>query len=275
MTKHAGTIKHNEKMTSITSCQSAGIETASAPGSTSFWKLQKCPFLVRYCYRPHCDSHVFLNIVCKYILEKCPLFVLWSFCSPPQGCGTLRCFSLVLPLTKHFWFLAETSRYLISIHVWLLVRWKTSLCVVWSALSFSLPLCLCMSVSPASLSELFCETWIFFSYLPGTGHPDDGTERLRGNTLQTFYCCGSCLISLQNSRNLSPSLSRSVFIFSHKSAASYLYVHGSYEGAHGVTSWFIWYANEGQILQISPDFFCWHASNLTSKTSQSSQMCIF
>lgn len=172
-------------------------ETVSALGSTTSWKLQNWTFLVRYCVVPHCDSHLFLNTVCKYILEKCPLFGLWSFCLLPQGCGTLRCFSLDLPLTKHC---GSWLRQVGILSAFMSDYWSGGkpLCVWYGVLVLSLFLCISAHLFHLHLYLSFSvKLGIFFIYLPGTVHPDDATERKRGNTLLTFYRFISYLTSEQ------------------------------------------------------------------------------
>lgn len=270
-------IKHDEKMTSITSSQSGIVVITEWNCKCSrqhyFLEASKLNISCKILCRPHCDSHLFLNTVCKYILEKCPLFGLWSFCLLPQGCGTLRCFSLDLPLTKHC---GSWLRQVGILSAFMSDYWSGGkpLCVWYGVLVLSLFLCISAHLFHLHLYLSFLWNLEFFLYT----YQELSTLMMPLSVKEetpSWHFIVLFLISLQNNRNLNPSLTHSVFIFSHKSPASYLYVHGSHEGAHGVTSWFIWYANEGEIIQISPDFFCWHASSLTSKTSQSSQMCIF
>lgn len=184
-------IKHDEKMTSITSSQSGIVVITEWNCKCSrqhyFLEASKLNISCKILCRPHCDSHLFLNTVCKYILEKCPLFGLWSFCLLPQGCGTLRCFSLDLPLTKHC---GSWLRQVGILSAFMSDYWSGGkpLCVWYGVLVLSLFLCISAHLFHLHLYLSFSvKLGIFFIYLPGTVHPDDATERKRGNTLLTFY----------------------------------------------------------------------------------------
>lgn len=192
------------------------------------------------------------------------------------------------PPDKRLWFWLRKAGILSAgweIHVWLLVRWK------------NLPVCgnKCCFILSSSLSQHvwftcisnwasdwnFPRTEYFFNVITSVG---DGIECLRGNTSRCNAVFVYFLVSTQHNtakHDMPVFLNlffRCVFLFSNIKFSLfvvYLYFHRSYDGAHGVTSWLIRYADEGEPLQISSDHFCWGASNLTSKTGQCSQTCIF